>query len=424
MSAALRTLLRVAPMLVALAIGADALALAPPGALGPPWMRALLAGAALIWVLRRPSAARRDDLLPAFAVLVSALGLATLARLDGELARRQEWWLLISLALAIVAAPTFTRFRRFAAFKYVWVLGSILLFCALAVAGQEVNGAKLWIRLGPLQFEPVEFIKLFIVLFMAAYLAETGDVISTARTGSLRANVKYLGPLFLGWGASMAILVFERDLGMAALLLLTFLAMLYVATRRIDIILAGTVVFGVAAAFAVHRYPYVQARIDVWRTPFAHPLDGGYQPLQALFALASGGIFGRGYGLGRPDLIPAAKTDYPFAAFGEEFGAIGGLALLALFLVMVRRMLAVARREQDLYAKLLAVGLAAVLGFQTFIIVGGDIGLFPLTGITLPFFAYGGSSLVANYLLIALVWAIGAEAPRPAAGDDVLASEA
>jgi cell division protein FtsW (lipid II flippase) len=396
-------------MAAALAIGGYALSLAPRGALGPPWILALLALAAFVWVLRAPADSRRDDVLPAIAVLVSALGLATIARLSGDLARRQEIWLGISLGLAIACGPAFDGFRRFAAYKYIWVLGSIVLFGLVAVFGQEVNGARLWIRIGSVQYEPVELIKLFIVLFMAAYLAETADVIAAAKPWSIRANVKYLGPLFLGWATSMAILVFERDIGMASLLLATFVAMLYVATRRVDLILGGAALFGLAVWFAIEHYPYVIARFAVWRDPFADPLGHGYQALQALFSLAAGGLLGTGYGLGHPGYIPAVATDYIFAAWSEEFGALGGIVVVGAFLVAVVRALGIAQAQPDLYAKLLASGLAATLGFQVFIIVGGVLGLLPLTGITLPFFSYGGSSLVANFLLIALVWAIGGE---------------
>ncbi len=396
-------------MAAALAVGAFALSLAPRGSLGPPWILVLLALAALGWVLRAPRDSRRDDVLPAIAVLVSALGLATIARLSSELAQRQEIWLAISLALAIACGPSFDGFRRFAAYKYVWVLGSIVLFALVAVFGQEVNGAKLWIRVGPVQYEPVELIKLFIVLFMAGYLAETADVIAVARPWSIRANLKYLGPLFLGWATSMAILVFERDIGMASLLLATFVAILYVATRRIDLILGGAALFALAVWFAIRHYPYVIARFAVWRDPFADPLGHGYQALQALFSLAAGGLLGTGYGLGHPGYIPAVATDYIFAAWSEEFGAAGGIVVIVAFLVAVVRALGIAQAQPDLYAKLLASGLAATLGFQVFIIVGGVLGLLPLTGITLPFFSYGGSSLVANFLLIALVWAIGSE---------------
>lgn len=399
-------------MLGALVIGAAALWLTPHGALGPPWTLALLGAAALVWVLRAPLDTKRDDLLPALAVLIAALGLATIARLSSDLAHKQEVWLGISLALAIAVGPAFDGFRRFAAYKYVWVLGAVVLFLLVAVFGQEVNGARLWIRVGPVQYEPVELIKLFIVLFMAGYLAETADVIAAAKPWSIRANAKYLGPLFLGWATSMAILVFERDIGMASLLLATFAAMLYIATRRVDLIAGGAALFGLAVWFAIEHYPYVIARFAVWRDPFADPLGRGYQALQGLFSLAAGGLFGTGYGLGHPGYIPAVATDYIFAAWSEEFGALGGIVLAGALLLVTVRALYVAQAQPDLYAKLLAGGLAATFGFQVFIIVGGVLGLFPLTGITLPFFSYGGSSLVANFLLVALVWAIGSERLR------------
>ena len=392
----------------ALGIAAFALSLAPPAAFARV-APAALAVLALAWVLRQPARGRRDDVLPALAVLLSGLGLAVIARLSPELARRQIVWLAVSLGLVLVCGPWFERFRRLAAFKYIWVLGSVVLFALLAIFGQEVNGAKLWIRIGSVQYEPIEVIKLFIVFFMAAYLTETGDVIAAAKPWSLRANARYLGPLFLGWGASMAILVFERDLGMATLLLATFAAMLYVATRRVDLIAGGAALFGLAVAWAVRHYPYVGARIAVWRAPFDDPLGRGYQAVQGYFSLASGGLFGTGYGLGHPRLIPDVATDYVFAAWSEEFGFLGALILLAAFGAIVWRALAAAMRQPDMYAKLLATGLAAMLGFQVIIIVGGVVGLFPLTGITLPFMSYGGSSLVANYLLVALLWTIGSE---------------
>ena len=396
-------------MLGALALGGFALSLGSPANLGPRWVLAVPVALALLWVWRRPAGMRRDDVLPALAVLLAALGLATIARLSAESAQRQIWWLCVSLLLVVVAAPWLEQFRRLAVYKYLWVLGSVALFALLAVFGQEIGGARLWIRVGPLQYEPIELIKLFMVFFMAAYLAETGDVIAAAKPWSLRANARYLGPLFIGWGASMTILVLERDLGMATLLLATFAAMLYVATRRLDLIIFGAGVFALGALWAVQRYPYVATRIAVWRNPFADPLGAGYQALQGLFSLAAGGIAGTGYGLGHPQLIPDASTDYILAAWGEDFGAIGICLLLAAFALVVRRALLSGVRQPDLYAKLLATGLAATLGFQVCIIAGGVLGLFPLTGITLPFFSYGGSSLLANFLLVALVWTISTE---------------
>ncbi len=394
---------------MALAFAALALSFAPPKTIGPPWLLAVLAVLCIVWVAAQPRDSARDNALPAFAIVLSTVGLLAVARISPELAHRQQYWLLVSLLLAVGLGPVFTNFRRMAAIKYLWVLLSLVLFGMLLAFGQEVNGARLWIRIGAIQYEPVELIKLFIVFFLAAYLAETADVIAAARPWSIRANLKYLGPLILGWGLSMAILVLQRDIGMAALLLATFAVLLYAGTRRIDLLVGSTALFVGVAFWAMHHYSYVGTRIAVWRNPFADPLGAGYQASQGYYSLAAGGLLGTGYRLGHPGFIPAAATDYVYAAISEEFGLIGALIVLGLFLLLIYRMLAIAAGQPDMYAGLLAVGLSATLAFQVFIIVGGVIGLFPLTGITLPFISYGGSSLVANFLLVALAWAMSAQ---------------
>jgi cell division protein FtsW (lipid II flippase) len=405
------------PTVMALAVAAFALSFAPPKTIGPPWLLAALALLAVVWVLVQPLSTVRDDVLPALAIVLSAMGLLLVARISPELAHKQQYWLLVSFGLAIALGPAFTMFRRFAGIKYVWVLLCLVLFVMLLFFGQEVNGAKLWIRLGPVQYEPVELIKLFIVFFLAAYLAETADVIARARPWSLRANMRYLGPLFLGWGVCMAVLLLQRDIGMAGLLLCTFAALLYAATRRLDLLIGSVVFFGGVAAWAVHHYHYAGTRVAVWRDPFADPLGAGYQAAQGYYSLAAGGLFGTGYRLGHPGFIPDVGTDYIYAALSEEFGFIGALVVLALFLLLVRRILEVAARQPDLYARLLAIGLSVTLGFQVFIIIAGVVGLLPLTGITLPFISYGGSSLVANFLLVALAWAMSS---RPVDEDSLV----
>jgi cell division protein FtsW (lipid II flippase) len=387
------------------------------GRSGPPAaLLAVVAALALVWVVRQPAQTNRDDALPALALLLSILGLLTVERLSPALAARQTLWIVVSLVLAIAIGPLLDRFRVLAQYKYVWVLASVLAFALLGLFGQEVNGAKLWIRFGSVfQFEPVEVIKIFIVLFLAAYLAETADVIAAAKPWSLRSNAKYLGPLFLGWGASSAILVLEHDIGMAALLLCTFVAMLYVATRRLDLIAGGLAVFAGIALWAVNHYAYVHTRVEIWRNPFVEPLGRSYQTAQGLYSLAAGGMLGTGYRLGHPDLIPEAASDYVYAAWSEEFGLLGALIVLAAYALIVRRAFDAAGRAPDLYAKLLATGLASTLAFQVIIIVGGVIGALPLTGITLPFFSYGGSSLLTNFVLVALLWTISGERTNSAA---------
>lgn len=401
-------------MAAALAVSALALSFAPPKTIGPPWLLAILVVLSLAWAIAQPRVSTRDDALPALAVVLSAFGLLVIARISPVLAQKQLYWLLASLVLVVALGPVLTNFRRMAAIKYIWVLLSLVLFVLLLTPlGQEVNGARLWIRIGAIQYEPIELIKLFIVFFLAAYLAETADVIAAARAWSIRANLKYLGPLILGWGLSMAILVLQRDIGMAALLLATFAVLLYAGTRRIDLLVGSCAIFIGVAFWAVRHYSYVSTRIAVWRNPFEDPLGSGYQASQGYYSLSAGGLFGTGYRLGHPTFIPAAATDYIYAAISEEFGLIGALILLSLFLLLVYRILAIASAQPDLYTKLLAIGLGATMAFQVFIIVGGVVGLFPLTGITLPFISYGGSSLVANFLLVALAWAMSSERTAP-----------
>jgi len=397
---------RTAPMLAALLFAAGALRLAPPEALAPSWLPVLPAVLAIAWVARAPLDVERDDTLPALAIVLCTLGLLEIARLSPELARKQMLWIAVSLALAVVAEPAFARFRRLAAYKYVWVLASFALFGLLLLFGREVNGARLWIAVGPVQYEPVELVKICLVFFLAAYLGETGDVIAATPAWSVRANLRYLGPLLLGWGPSVAMLVLQHDVGTAALLLLVFTAMLYVATRRADLIAAGCLVFAGTALWAFRHFAYVARRVDVWLHPFAHPFTSGYQSSQAYYSLAAGGLFGTGYALGHPTFIPDVATDYIYAAISEEFGALGALALLAVYVALIIRILAIATEQPDLYAKVLGVGIAATLGFQVIVIVGGVLGMLPLTGITLPFVSYGGSSLTANILLVSLAWAM------------------
>ena len=403
-------------MLVALVLAALTLRLAPRNAMLPEWLPIAIGLGALAWPALRPANVTRDDTLPALAVLLSSIGLAVVARLNPELAQKQIVWLSFSLILAIAAGPAFTRFRVLAAYKYIWILGTIALFVALALFGHEVNGARLWIRLGPIQFEPVEVIKLLVVLFMASYLADTADVIARTRPWSLRANAKYLGPLFLGWGVSMGILVLQRDIGMASLLLATFVAMLYVATRRIDSgrrgdrdLRARGLVGG--DALRLRRAPHRRLARPVPRSA-RRRLSGG---AVAVLAGQRRPVRDR-LRPGKARLHPRRRDRLHLRRIRRGMGRDRRAGTAGVYLALVLRALRVAARQPDLYAKLLATGLAAVLGFQILIIVGGVLHMFPLTGITLPFISYGGSSLVTNFLLVALVWAISSERRAPPRG--------
>ena len=400
-------------MMVALVLGALTLQLLPHGTLQPAWLPVALGLLALAWPALRPPDVTRDDTLPALAVLLSSVGLAVVARLQPDLAQKQIVWLAFSLVLAVAAGPAFERFRVLAAYKYIWILCAIALFGALALFGQEVNGARLWIRLGPIQFEPVEVIKLLVVLFMASYLTETADVIARTRPWSLRANAKYLGPLFLGWGISMGILVFEkrpRD-GDAAARDVRRDALRCDAPHRPRRRRDGGV-----------RHRARSGRRRTTRTSSGASRCGRIRStIRSARAIKRCSRCSRSptAGCSAPASAKAGPTTSPrlrpttCTPRSARSGARSARSCCcASSSRVVLRALRVAQRQPDLYAKLLATGLAAVFGFQILIIVGGVLHVFPLTGITLPFVSYGGSSLVTNYLLIALVWAISSERRR------------
>jgi cell division protein FtsW (lipid II flippase) len=354
----------------------------------------------LLWSMTDPDG---DPVLLPLVAALCCVGLLVVARLDAELAGHQAQWMLIGIAVVLAGRPVLRRYRKLAAVMYPWVAASLLLFVLLRFFGHEVNGARLWFSVGRFNAQPVELAKLFMVFFMAAYLAENGLAIAATPLTNLRENLRLLGPLILGWGVSIVSLAFQRDVGMAALFLGIFLVMLYAASRRADLVILFALVFAAGAWIVAANYAYVGARVEGWLDPWSDPLGRGYQPEQGFFSLAAGGLLGTGYHLGQPGFIPDAATDYVYAAWAEEFGLLGGFALLALYLSLVMRGIRIAFFAEDRFTGLLATGFAAILGIQVFVIVGGVVGLVPLTGITLPFVSYGGSSMVANILMIGLL---------------------
>ena len=370
----------------------------------PWWLLWLVAGGMVLIYALTPGASLLDEALWPLAMAACALGLLAVTRLDPALGHRQALWMAVGIGIVIVFQRVLMRYARLARVKYVWVIASIALFALLAAFGQEVNGARLWFSFGSFEVQPVEIVKLFMVFFMAAYLTENGAAIGALAPTDIPANLRLLGPLVLGWGASMVTLVLQHDVGEAFLFLGIFLVMLYAASRRLDLVCIAAAIFGIGAWFVASHFAYVQTRIGVWRDPWSDPLGGGYQAEQAMFALANGGLFGTGYHLGHPGFIPDAATDYVYAAWGEEFGVVGALAVLALYLALVVRGIRIAFYAADRFTALLAIGFASTLGIQVFVIVGGVLGLLPLTGITLPFFSYGGSSMVVNLVMVDLLW--------------------
>jgi cell division protein FtsW (lipid II flippase) len=386
---------------------------------GPfPWWLLLVLGVGFIaWSVSIPNASSCDrGIIPLVAALC-VIGILTISRLDTSLGARQVLWMIVGLTIVMFGQRLFLQYRKLENVTYLWVVLSLVLFVLLGLFGTQVNGARLWFRIGSFTAQPVEVIKLFMVFFMAAYLSKHGAALAGLRASAIGPTLRLLWPLLLVWGIAIASLGLQRDFGMAGLFLGIFLVMLYVASRRLDLVIVSALVFLAGAWLLAQSFPYVSARIAIWLNPWSDPLGRGYQAEQGYFSLAAGSLLGTGYHLGHPGFIPDAATDYPYAAIAEEFGLIGGLAVVALYGALVLRGLRIGFFARDSFTGLLAVGFAAILGVQVAIIVGGVVGLFPLTGITLPFISYGGSSVVANLLMINFLWLLsGAEQAGHGAG--------
>ncbi|HEY5505931.1 MAG TPA: FtsW/RodA/SpoVE family cell cycle protein, partial [Coriobacteriia bacterium] len=293
------------------------------------------------------------------------------------------------------------------------IFGLVLLLMP-AVIGREINGAKLWLRIGSFSFQPAEIAKICIVLFLAAYLSEYREVLSVSTRKFLGLHLpaaRHLGPLVLMWAVSLVVLVAEKDLGSSLLFFGVFLVMITVATGRWSYAVVGSVLFAFGATAAFFMFAHVRVRVDIWLHPFADAAGTGYQLVQSLFAFAAGGLTGVGPGRGLPTRIPFVVTDFIFSAIGEELGLLGAAAIVIAYLVLCMRGLSTAVRARSDMASLTAAGLVATLGLQTFVIVGGVTRLIPLTGITLPFVSYGGSSIVSNFLLLGLLMRAGDATP-------------
>ncbi|MBK5211116.1 MAG: FtsW/RodA/SpoVE family cell cycle protein [Coriobacteriia bacterium] len=347
-----------------------------------------------------------DPVLLPVAFVLSSIGIAFITRLTPEKAFTQIAWLFIGVVALIAILAAIPSLERVGNYKYTLMVVGIVLMVLPALIGREINGSKLWIRLGSLSIQPGEIARVLIILFMASYLSENREMLTVSTRRILRIpmpELRTLGPLLFMWAISFLVMVAEKDLGSSLLFFGIFLIMLYVATGRPSYVAIGLVLFSGGATLAYKMFTHVQTRVDIWLHPFQDAAGKGYQLVQSIFAFADGGFIGRGIGAGLPTRIPFVDTDFIFAAIGEELGLLGACAVIICFLVVIYRGISIASRAKSDMASFTAVGLTASLGLQVFVIVGGVTGLIPLTGITLPFISRGGSSMLSTFMLLALL---------------------
>jgi cell division protein FtsW (lipid II flippase) len=413
-------------VLVACGINGGTMALVQLGALGTVDTGAIIVGGLLavlvlaMHVVLRVVAPQADPFILPIVTVLNGLGIAQIYRIDlaeglsgWEAAGiRQIAWTGLAIAAAIGVIIVIRNHRVLQRYRFISMFAGIvlLLLPMLPIIGHSVYGAQIWIRVGSFTFQPGELAKIALAIFFAAYLVESRDSLSMVGTkilGMRFPRARDLGPILLIWAAAMAVLIFQRDLGTSLLYFGLFLVMIYVATGRASWVLMGLGLFVGGAVLAGTALGYVAGRFRGWLDPFNpevyDSIGGSYQLVQGLFGIANGGLLGTGLGLGRPDLVPLAQSDYIIASLTEELGLTGLFAILALYLLFVSRGFRIGFAGQDDFGRLLGVGLSFVVALQVFIVVGGVTRVIPLTGLTAPFLAAGGSSLIANWIIAAIL---------------------
>lgn len=373
------------------------------------WLAVAIAGH-LVLSRRLP---KHDPLIFPIVMLLSGWGMALVWRLAPAFGLRQTVWLCVaSLGMhAVVFSPADLRWLR--RYRYLWLVAGLSLTALTLLIGINPSGSgpALWLGIANVFFQPSEALKLFFVIYLAAYLSERVSPIPPA-ANDRRQVIVFLAPLLLVWGLSLLILVSQRDLGTGSLIFTVFIVLLYLATGQSRYVLLGSLLLLLATGAAYGLFDVVRIRVDAWINPFADPGGRSFQIVQSLISVANGGLFGRGFGVGAPTVIPVVHSDFAYAAIVEEWGLFGGLAALVLILILVTRGLRLAFLAHSTFRRLVAGGLAALIGLQSLLIVAGVIKVLPLTGVTLPFLSYGGSSLLTNFVIAGLLLKLSDDSNR------------
>lgn len=371
-------------------------------------------------LLTRWLAPQADPTFVPLAAALNGLGYVLIARINPDLAGLQLLWTVLAIGVFTLVLAVVRASRDLSTYRWtIGLVGLALIALPFTPLGTSVGGARIWVGLGPVTFQPGEFAKVALAIFFAAYLVEKRELLAMGSWGVGRLRIpdpKHLGPVLVAWGVSLLVMMYQTDLGSSLLFFALFVTMLWVATARASYLAVGGTLFALGSVFAWTMFDHVQRRVRVWLDPWADVAGEGYQIAQATFAVADGGVVGTGLGLSGSIAIPVAETDFIFAVIAQELGLLGATAILVSFLLLVGSGLRTAIRADNPFDKLLATGLAALLGVQAFIIIAGVTRVLPLTGITLPFVSYGGSSLLGSWLLLALLVRISDGSNRRATG--------
>ena len=350
-----------------------------------------------------------DPLLLPLAALLVGIGLTTILRLKPNLFLLQAMWVVIGLICFLISAFIARQLEQIAKYKYICGFIGVSLLLIAILFGVDIGGHKSWVILGPIRFQPSEFAKVFIVLFLAAYLSERRELLTlaTKHYGPLvLPHPRFIAPLIAVWGIAMLMFILQRDMGAALLYFGIAIIMTYMVSGKLSFVIIGLIFFLLGSVVCYKLYSHIQTRVDIWLNPWIDPNGEAYQIVQSLFAFGSGGIMGSGLTYGFPGMIPEVHTDFIFAAIGEEMGLMGAGAIIIIYIIMVYRAFRASLLSTMPFSMLVAGGLSASLALQIFLIIGGVTKFFPLTGITLPFISYGGSSIVANFILLGMLFAI------------------